>query len=281
MKISFEKDLLSINILSVLLILVIALIPDSPLRTVFGIPFVIFFPGYTLLSVLFPANKDLGGIERLALSIGLSLAVVPLMGLVLNYTPLGIRLVPILAALFAFTFIMSMLTFFRRGKLSPQEKLALSLPVKLPNLGNLPKLDRLFLAGFLVAIVALSGLIVYLASAPKIGERFTEFYLLGPNGTLADYPTNITLGGNGTVIMGITNHEYNNVSYRVVVNLENQALQAFENIQLSHGMNWNQSYTFTPTMAAEKTQLQFKLYKDDLAEAYRSLQLWVTVRLAE
>jgi uncharacterized membrane protein len=42
-------------------------------------------------------------IERLALSVGLSLALVPIVGLVLNYTPWGIRLAPIILSLLVLT----------------------------------------------------------------------------------------------------------------------------------------------------------------------------------
>ncbi|MGC9119326.1 MAG: DUF1616 domain-containing protein, partial [Thermoproteus sp.] len=52
---------------------------------------------------LYPRGDELSPLERLALSIGLSLAVVPLIGLLLNYTPFGIRLGPIVASLAAFT----------------------------------------------------------------------------------------------------------------------------------------------------------------------------------
>jgi uncharacterized membrane protein len=48
---------------------------------------VLFFPGYTLISALFPRKDSLSGVERLALSFGLSIAVVPLIGLILNYMP--------------------------------------------------------------------------------------------------------------------------------------------------------------------------------------------------
>jgi uncharacterized membrane protein len=41
--------------------------------------------------------------EKLALSIGLSLAIVPLVGLMLNYTPWGITLTPIMVSLAVFT----------------------------------------------------------------------------------------------------------------------------------------------------------------------------------
>jgi uncharacterized membrane protein len=54
---------------------------------------------------LFPKREKMGGIERIALSFGMSLAVVPLLGLILNYTPWGIRLESILYSVASFIFI--------------------------------------------------------------------------------------------------------------------------------------------------------------------------------
>ena len=42
-------------------------------------------------------------IERAALSFGMSLALVPIVGLILNYTPWGIRLTPVILSLLALT----------------------------------------------------------------------------------------------------------------------------------------------------------------------------------
>ena len=76
-------------------------------RWVLGSIFVLFLPGYSLLQLLFPKGSELDSLERFALGIGISLAVVPLIGLVLNFTPWGIRLVPIVISLAAFTVIVS------------------------------------------------------------------------------------------------------------------------------------------------------------------------------
>lgn len=72
------------------------------LRYAFGTLFVLFLPGYALLKALYP-NKEPDGLTRFALSIGLSIALVPLVGLVLNYTPLGLRLGPVAASLAVLT----------------------------------------------------------------------------------------------------------------------------------------------------------------------------------
>jgi uncharacterized membrane protein len=77
--------------------------PIVAVRWILGSIFVLFIPGFVSIEALFPKGRELDGIERFALSIGLSLAIVPLIGLVLNYTPWGIRLDPIVASLTLFT----------------------------------------------------------------------------------------------------------------------------------------------------------------------------------
>jgi len=92
-------------------LIVVAATPDVfPLnvpRWVLGSIFVLFLPGYSMLQLLFPKGSELDSLERFALDIGLSLAVVPLIGLMLNFTPWGIRLIPIVISLAGFTIIVS------------------------------------------------------------------------------------------------------------------------------------------------------------------------------
>jgi Protein of unknown function (DUF1616) len=96
------------------LISVLAIGEDSyPLifiRYVLGGIFILWLPGYTFTKALFPTelpfkttDKNLDSVERVVLSIGMSLALVPIVGLLLNYTPWGIRLTPIILSLTALT----------------------------------------------------------------------------------------------------------------------------------------------------------------------------------
>jgi hypothetical protein len=73
-------------------------------RYVLGAIFVLFLPGYTFIRALFP-EKELDNIERIALSMGMSIALVPITGLILNYTPWGIRTTPVTLSLLALTTI--------------------------------------------------------------------------------------------------------------------------------------------------------------------------------
>lgn len=95
-------------IVTLLAVTTVLLIPDSfpvvVVRWLLGSILVLFLPGYALLQLLFPKPSEMDSLERFALDVGLSLALVPLIGLLLNYTPWGIRLLPIATSISAFTF---------------------------------------------------------------------------------------------------------------------------------------------------------------------------------
>lgn len=80
------------------------------LRNFFGVIFVLFLPGYAFIKALFPVNmpiktstKELETIERIALSIGMSIALVSIVGLLLYYSPLGLDLTAVTLSLLVFT----------------------------------------------------------------------------------------------------------------------------------------------------------------------------------
>lgn len=96
---------------------IVFLVNASPLlylRYALGGIFILFLPGAMLVTALYPRGGELDELERFALSVGLSLAVVPLVGLVLNYTPWGITLTPIMASLALFAEIMGVVAFVRK-----------------------------------------------------------------------------------------------------------------------------------------------------------------------
>jgi len=86
----------------------------AALRIIFSSLFTLFLPGYSLIEALYPRGDELTPLERLALSIGLSLALVPLVGLLLNYTPWGIRLNPTLAMLSTLTLSLLLVSAYRK-----------------------------------------------------------------------------------------------------------------------------------------------------------------------
>jgi uncharacterized membrane protein len=264
------------TILCVLFILA-PLLNENTVRIVLSFLLVFFTCGYSFTAALFPRKDDLDGIERVTLSFGLSIVIVPLLGLILNYTPFGIRLIPMLIALSVFTISFSLFAWIRRMKLSPEERFSVPFEKLLKtNLGQsvLDKvLSILLIASIVIACIAL----VYVAVTPKTGEKFTEFYILGPNRMASSYPTDIEVGEEGKVIIGVVNHEYENVTYRIVVRFDNDTIAIIDNIKLTHGEKWELNFIFKPEKIGENIKLEFILYREGLDEPYRILHLWITV----
>ncbi|MCA6213559.1 DUF1616 domain-containing protein [Thermococcus bergensis] len=280
-------DLITIIVLSLVLDVIIAFYPESLLRKALGLAFVLFFPGYVFITALFPEKKELDNIERLALSFGLSIAIVPLIGLLLNYTPWGIRLIPILVSLTIFNVIFALVAIYRRANaINPWiprisiEKIKEELEWEQSS-----RLDKALTVILVIAIITSIGTLAYVVTHPRAGEKFTEFYILGPEGKADDYPTELFVGENGTVILGIANHEYQNVTYHVeiwLVNLtydfetnrtiiHNMYLMDYFNVTLPHKPvslegnwtpQWEMNYTFNIDKPG-KWQLWFLLFKDE------------------
>nr|WP_268767882.1 DUF1616 domain-containing protein [Methanosarcina sp. 1.H.T.1A.1] len=124
--------------------------------------------------------------------------------------------------------------------------------------------------------------------AESLQKPFTEFYILGPEGTAENYPTDYVLGENGTVIVGIVNHEQKPVNYTMEVKLENTALPLppdQQYITLGDNETWEKAVTITPPFEGKDMTLGFSLYNEDeknvleegISVPYRDLRLWINV----
>lgn len=283
---------------------------ESFLRILFGVAMVLFIPGYALIAALFPARGDLDGIERVALSFGLSIAVVPLIGLALNYTPWGIRLDPILASLTLFTLAMTAVAWYRRLLFPAGDRFVVPARAMLAAARleffdpGASRLDRGLSALLLVSIVAALATTAYVIAVPKEGEHFTEFYILGPGGKAADYPTDFPAGSTRSLIIGVGNHEYREIPYTVEAFALNQTFDTTTNTSTIHAVERLDRFVVTvPHNETEEipwefavpstayNRIEFLLFnetvpgedimgQDRINASYRDLHLWVRVRPA-
>ncbi len=139
------------------------------------------------------------------------------------------------------------------------------------------KFDKPLSVILIIALIIAVAFTIYIVVFPQPGEKFTEFYILGPNGKASDYPTNLTMGENGNVTIGIVNHEYANVTYQLTVKL-NQTILKDENITLANDEKKEIPFTFTPDKTGNNQTLEFLLYKlPDNTNVYRSLYLYLNV----
>ena len=304
---------------------------ETPGRIIVGLVFVLFAPGYAFIAALFPeegepphadadsddeegwvAGRDRGidGIERVALSFGLSIAVVPLIGLVLNFTPWGIRLVPIMLAVSAFTAICVGVAAVRRWELPPQDRFAVPYRAWIAA-GRAEvfepddRVDAALNVALALSIVLAIGVVGYAIAVPPQGEQFTEFYILTEDEddelVAANYPTDFELGEAGDIVLGVSNQEHESTNYTVVVQLQEvefdrdgggnitnvtvtdyDELHRFD-VTLAHNETWHHSHEIEPTFAGEDLRVQYLLYVDEapdeptLENSYRDVHLWIDV----
>lgn len=276
-KIESCVDLLAINILALLLIVVIALFPSNTLCIILGLPFVLFFPGYALVTALFPQTGGPGGIERVALSFGLSIAVTILIGFILNYTPWGISLYSILLSLAVFILVASAIVYFRRRRLPVEDRFRVSFKITLPRWAGLSNIDKALSTVLMLSVIVTIGVLVYVVAAPKAGEHFTEFYVLGVEGETENYPSELVVGQEATVTLGIVNHEGGETSYRIEVTIDGVKNIEVGPLVLADEDKWEEAISFVPQKAGDYQKVEFLLYRNEESEPYSTLHLFVDV----
>ncbi|MGC9435601.1 MAG: DUF1616 domain-containing protein [Methanomicrobiales archaeon] len=302
-----DLRVIGVWILVTLAAIYLPVVNQTPLRVAAALPFILFIPGYLLIAALFPGGEDLDWIERIALSFGLSIAVVPLIGLALNYTPWGIRLDPIVTALVLFCIAMGVAAHWCRMMLEPEARL--SIPVAAVAAGvreeffsaGRGRLDRALSIILVIAIVAAVATTIYVIAVPKEGEKFTEFYILGEEGMAADYPTDLIVGKSASIIVGIGNHEYRPVTYTVEIRgmdwefdertneswVVSERLLSTVPVTVAHNQTWEEPVSFT-VGRPETDRIEFLLWEGDpppetvsgtdrINASYRDLHLWVDV----
>jgi len=273
-----SSDLILIVACTLALVPIILIVPwASPVRIALGLPFVLFFPGYTLIAALFPKKGDLEPVERIALSFGLSLAIVPLIGLGLNYSPWGIRLQPILASLAFFIVTAASIAAHRRWTLPLEEAFVIPLNAMLLNWRHASLTDQVLTAAIALAVAGL-GMAIYIAATRGNGEKFTEFYILGSDGKAEDYPTEVFVGERVKLQVGVINHEGEKVNYRIEVRANGRLVSTLGPLELADEEKWERLISFTLPEEGERQKVEFLLYKGPGGEPYRKVHLWMDVK---
>ena len=306
----FPADLALVTVWLVASIAAIYLpfLSETPIRIVLALPAVLFIPGYCFIAAFFPKDDDIGLIERIMLSFGLSIAIVSLIGFGLNFTPWGIRLDPIVISLSLITFVMILVASYQRSLLPEKERFRIPffaimgrirqefLP---PKENGVDRLLSIFLT--LVMLIAIITT-VYVIIAPK-EERdlFTEFYILGDKQIASDFPEQIITGQNYPMYVGVSNHENRNTVYTIEIwllrtefnNVTNTShINAMDpNDRLSLTLAHNETKILPYNLSVKKTgydRVEFLLFnesvpgfdvtgRDRINASYRDLHLWVTV----
>jgi len=265
MKAGLNRNLLIIDLLAVLFIFIASLFPSSVLRIVLGLPFLFFFPGYTLLAAVLPRREADDRIERMALSYGVSFIVVALVGLVLNFTDWGIRLYPILIVLAIIIILSSLVAWFRHRRQAEPEPSPSVSRRRLRLWKDAGLTGKILTSALAVFMVGTIGVLVYMAVVPKAGESFTEFYILGKDGKAQDYPVMLQAGEETAVTAVVQSHEKESVNYYLEITVNGARQQMLGPLILSHGEKWQGETAFSVNTPGNGQKVEFILYKDDNA----------------
>lgn len=292
-------------------------------RSLIGFPLLFFVPGYVLIAALFPGeegraklpdgvgtptrsatsdSRRIGWRERLALSFGLSVVLLPLLGLALSVVGLGYDTLTIVTATSLVSALGLVPAAVYRLREPPGKRLRLPSDRWSRSLdaGVFGADDRTAAVNAVVAavvLVAAAGL-GYAMVAPNTAESFTSAALLTTDGegelVASGYPETIDEGG-AELTLQLENEEGTTTDYTVIAEL--QEVQTGETTtrirqreevtrlspQLAPGETWTREHTVTPEMAGEDLRLIYYVYKGEppaepsTETAYRHLSIWVDV----
>ena len=139
-------------------------------------------------------------------------------------------------------------------------------------------MNKVLSAVLILAILGALGTLAYIIATPEVGERFTEFYILGPEGKATDYPSELKVGEEARVLVGVVNRERETMSYRIEVRIDGVINNEVESIVLEHKEKLERIVTFTPDKPGERQKVEFLLYKQGQTKVYQSLYLWINVK---
>ena len=167
---------------------------------------------------------------------------------------------------------------YRRSRLPQEQRLIVSFNISTSQWTTMKGWDRALSAILAVSILAAVGTIAYVMVTPKTGEKFTEFYILGLDGKAEGYPTELTVGEEGKLILGIVNHEQEEeILYRVQILINGEENNTIGPLRLENDEKWEEETSFTPREAGDDQKVEFVLYKQEQQEPSSSLHLWIDV----
>ena len=260
-----------ISVFSVVATLILLTFPGGMLAYAFGIPFMFFIPGFAVVRLFF--WKGTTPEAKFVLSMGISILVVILLGLLLVLTPIGLDSTTTRASLVVFALAaVAIETFWlnaSRGEVKKQVPERLSKP---------ERVDKVVVAMLATALVV-SAISLGLIVTAKYPSR-TYFAVTAEDGQVITNAT-WTEGTNLTLLVHMKNGENGPRNFTMLaygVSSGFYTTQTFNRV-LQKNEVWNQTVSFNLTQAGY-SRLDFDLYIQDGQEPpyhYGNLHIWIRV----
>ena len=248
------NDLLIVVAVACLSAVLIVLAPGIPiLRAVCSVLLLLVLPGYALAAALLP-GRYLDLPQRVLFSLGLSLVVTILSGLILNQLNQPLQLNTWDIVLAVFTVSMAFVAAWRRRSLGSQ-----------PAAGYPDRFRLSWREGVLLVLALLvSGAALQLATLPMSNPSVRGYTMLW-----------MVPAGDGTnqVRVGVDSQEFTPTSYNLQVLSNGRLLQQWTDVAVEPGNTWQTSIGITTTAPLTDT-IEARLYRSDQPnQVYRDVSL--------
>jgi uncharacterized membrane protein len=221
--------------------MILALISGGSILQVLVIPLVMVLPGFAVTPVIFP-QRHLTVAEQLLLNLGLSLSLIALSGLVLDWTPWGLQALPWAIFLGSITIVAGGIALLGHGRKPLISLRELDLRIN-------PRALILFTLAGLIVIAAL--LVARNAALQANTPGFTQLWLL-PGDKVGQSQNQFQLG--------LNNQEEAVVTYKLQVKLGSMVLQEWPALSLKPFEQWETLVTLPPGLHSGD-KIEALLYK--------------------
>lgn len=285
-------------------------------RAALGIPLLFLVPGYVTVAAAFPRARsaspnrtgalgqirEISGIERAALSFGLSFALLPLLGLAIAVSPWQFGTTTHVAAVGCYALAVATVATWRRHRVPSADRyrwrvsdaVASARTAVTGKSGLETGLNLLVIVG----LVAATGAVGYALAAPQDGEQFSTVSVLTETETgervAGNYPTDLDTTGDRPLVTAVENHEGERTRYELVVAVERidtsgEPLRVTERVVLHRavetvpdGGTWYYRHDLRPVLEGGNLRVSYLLYEGEApatptpANASQHAYFWVS-----
>lgn len=221
-----------------------ALLPNHTpvIGIILALPLVLVLPGYTLTEALFH-KQSLDASHRLVFSLGLSLAIDVLSGLLLNFFPIGLQaiswstLLGLLAVIFAL-----LVAYLRRGA---------AMHVAQPRRFRL-SIYQGMLFGLAIVVAILSFVYVDTGVIQQPHPAFTQLWML----------PEVQTAKSCDVRLGVRSFESTSVTYTITMTVNGSPATTWPSVVLAPQQEWDRVVPISPT-ATQDAFIEGRLYQFD------------------
>lgn len=276
------------------------------------------FPGYVTMALAYAGQSQsrdpllsadqpmVSLVERLALSLGLSLAVVPILGLATYLSPWSLTDTAVVSVVVVYVVVVSILAVIRRaspsGDSHTTEQIGSHVSearLTIPSPSRMTATQLLINGVLVISILAATATLGMALLAPPKESGTTDLHLLTESGdrlVASDYPETVESDGEAQVTVGVTNNERMATEYTVVAELQQvridgqsvvvideQSVDSYQ-FDLENGETWRQQLTIEPALVGADLRFAVFLYQAEPPEdpsgetAYRKVNLWLDVQ---